>query len=334
MIRETRAVALHVSGLSQTVSLALPHAVPEGSNASAGHAPAPLQFSATSQAPASARHTTVVGSLFATQVPDALHVSGLSQTVSLALHTPCPQARMRRRDMRRRVAILRDVAGAGIGTTHHRRRLVVHDTGTRRIARVRIVATVSLALPHAVPAGSNASAGHAPAPSQFSATSQAPASARHKTVVGSTLLRQLPLAFARIRVVASSVGVVAARGTRRLERARRTVARSVARFCYVTLARVGAAHDRRRLVIRETRAGSVTRIRIVADRVARASARGAGRLERIGRACARAVALLRDIARARIRAAHDRGQLVIQVTRAASVARIRVVAHALAGIAT
>jgi hypothetical protein len=115
-------LALHVSGLSQAVSLALPHAVPEGSNASAGHAPAPLQFSATSQAPASARHTTDVGSLFARHVPEALHESGLSQTVSLGL-------------------------------------------------------------PHVVPAGSKASAGHAPVPLQFSATSQAPASERQTTEV-------------------------------------------------------------------------------------------------------------------------------------------------------
>src|SRR6185295_14446490 len=111
-----------VSGLSQTVSEPLPHGVPEGSNVSVGHAPAPSQDSATSQSPASARHTVVVGSLFAWQLPVALQVSGLSQTVSDPL-------------------------------------------------------------PHAVPDGSYPSAGHAPAPSQDSATSQSPASARHTVVV-------------------------------------------------------------------------------------------------------------------------------------------------------
>jgi hypothetical protein len=51
---------------------------------SAGQAPAPSQFSATSQPPRlSGRHTVVPGSLFTKQVPVPLQVSGLSHTVSL-----------------------------------------------------------------------------------------------------------------------------------------------------------------------------------------------------------------------------------------------------------
>jgi len=76
-------VALHVSGLSQTESLGSPQAVAAGSNESTGQAPEPSQSSATSQSPASARHSRVLGSLFTRQVPVALHVSGLSQTESL-----------------------------------------------------------------------------------------------------------------------------------------------------------------------------------------------------------------------------------------------------------
>src|SRR6185295_5542121 len=125
---------LHVSGLSQTVSLALPHDVPAGSNASAGHEPAPSQLSATSQSPASLRHSVVLGSKLLRHPPDALHVSALSHTVSLGS-------------------------------------------------------------PHAVPAGSKEFPGHAPAPSQLSATSQSPASLRHSVVLGSKLSRQLPEAL-------------------------------------------------------------------------------------------------------------------------------------------
>jgi hypothetical protein len=189
-------IALQVSGLSQIVSLALPHAVPAGSNASAGHAPAPLQFSATSHAPASVRHTTDVGSLFARQEPEALQVSGLSQTVSLALphavpaasnasagHAPAPlqfSATSQAPASARQTTLVGSLFAAHAPEA-------LHESGLSQ--------TVSLALPHAVPTGSNASAGHAPAPSQFSATSQAPASARHKTLVGSKLPRHVPAAL-------------------------------------------------------------------------------------------------------------------------------------------
>src|SRR5262249_10165249 len=57
-------VALHVSGLSQTVSELLPHGVPDGWKPFAGQLPAPSHISATSQSPAAARHTVVVGSGF------------------------------------------------------------------------------------------------------------------------------------------------------------------------------------------------------------------------------------------------------------------------------
>jgi hypothetical protein len=120
-------VALQVSGLSQAVSVELPHAVPAGSKPSAGQLPAPSQFSGTSHAPVSARHSVVVGSLLSfAHCPVALHVSGLSHTVSVVS-------------------------------------------------------------PHCVPAGSNPSAGQLPAPSQFSGTSHAPASARQTVVPGSLL---------------------------------------------------------------------------------------------------------------------------------------------------
>jgi hypothetical protein len=75
-------VALQVSGLSQTVSDELPHAVPAGAKASAGQLPAPSQFSGTSHAPALARQTVVPGSLLGWHTPFASQVSGLSQTVS------------------------------------------------------------------------------------------------------------------------------------------------------------------------------------------------------------------------------------------------------------
>jgi hypothetical protein len=127
-------VALHVSGLSQTVSVELPHAVPGGLKPSAGQLPAPSHFSSTSHSPAAARQTVVVGSLLSfAHCPVALHVSGLSHTVSVVS-------------------------------------------------------------PHCVPAGSKPSAGQLPAPSQFSGTSQAPASGRQTVVVGSLLGWHTPFA--------------------------------------------------------------------------------------------------------------------------------------------
>jgi hypothetical protein len=60
---------LQVSGLVHSVSAGLPHAVPAGSKASAGQAPEdPVQVSATSHWPASARQTKVVGWYSSTQV--------------------------------------------------------------------------------------------------------------------------------------------------------------------------------------------------------------------------------------------------------------------------
>jgi Arc/MetJ family transcription regulator len=188
--------ALHVSGLSQTVSLALPHAVPVGSNASAGHAPAPLQFSATSHSPASARHRTVVGSLFARHVPVELHESGLSQTVSLALPHAVPEGS--------NTFAGQLPAPSQFSATSHAPASARHTTDVGSLFTWQapellhvsgLSQTVSLALPHAVPEGSNASAGHAPAPLQFSATSHAPASARQTTLVGSLFAAHTPEAL-------------------------------------------------------------------------------------------------------------------------------------------
>jgi hypothetical protein len=84
-------VALQVSGLSQSVSALLPHAVPAFSNASAGQEPDPSHISATSHSPASARQVVVVGSLLTWQLPVASQVSGLSQTVSELLPQEVPE---------------------------------------------------------------------------------------------------------------------------------------------------------------------------------------------------------------------------------------------------
>jgi hypothetical protein len=85
-------VPLQVSGSVQAVSIGLPHAVPAARNPSAGHAPAPLQFSATSQSPEAARQVVVMGAWFTWHDPVALQVSGSVQAVSLGLPHAVPAA--------------------------------------------------------------------------------------------------------------------------------------------------------------------------------------------------------------------------------------------------
>jgi len=187
---------LQVSGLSQTVSLELPQAVAAGLNPSAGQDPAPSQLSATSQSPAAARHTSVVGSLFDRQVPEPLQVSGLSQTVSLEL----PQAV---------AAGLNPSAGqepapSQLSATSQSPAAARHTVvvGALFAKQVPVASQVSGALqvvevgsPQPVPLGSNTSAGQEPAPSQYSATSQSPASARHSVVVAALFAWHVPVAL-------------------------------------------------------------------------------------------------------------------------------------------
>jgi hypothetical protein len=151
-------VALQVSGLSQTVSELLPQEVPEGSNASAGQEPAPSHISATSHSPASARQVVVVGSLLTWQVPVALQVSGLSQTVSELLPQEVPA------DSKR------SIGQSALEPVHC-------SAMSQSPASARQVAVEGL----------KPSAGQAPEPSQFSATSQLPAEPRHSVVLGSLL---------------------------------------------------------------------------------------------------------------------------------------------------
>jgi hypothetical protein len=85
---------LHVSAWLHNDSPWSPHAKPDGRKPSAGQLPAPSHFSTTSQSFTAARHVNVVGSLFTWQAPDPLHVSGLSQTVSLALPHALPEGEL------------------------------------------------------------------------------------------------------------------------------------------------------------------------------------------------------------------------------------------------
>jgi hypothetical protein len=87
-------VPVQVSWMSQTPTAAR-HTAPLLAKPSAGHAPAPSQLSATSHPPPpAARHTVVFGSLLTRHVPDPLHVSGLSQAVSLELPQLRPLVRL------------------------------------------------------------------------------------------------------------------------------------------------------------------------------------------------------------------------------------------------
>jgi hypothetical protein len=144
----------HVSALSQTVSLDEPHDVPALANVSVGHAPA-THVSAESHWPALPRHSVPFGSLLMAQLPAPSHVSALSQIES----APDPH------DVPELVWFGWQVP------------LPLHVSGSSH--------SVSLDEPHVVPDASKASAGQLPAPSQVSATSQAPWSARHSTEVGS-----------------------------------------------------------------------------------------------------------------------------------------------------
>jgi hypothetical protein len=168
------------------VSASLPQAAPLGSNASAGHAPAPSQFSTTSHSPASERHTVLVGSLFSRQSPLPSQVSALSHTVLDALPHAVP---------------LGSNASTGQAPDPSHNSATSHSPASDRHVTVlgslftkqlplpshvsALSHTVSDALPQLVPLGSNASAGQAPDPSHCSARSQSPAAARQVVVDGS-----------------------------------------------------------------------------------------------------------------------------------------------------
>jgi hypothetical protein len=183
-----------LSGLSHTVSDALPQLVPLGSNASAGHDPTPSHISATSHSPASDRHVTVLGSLFTKQAPLPSHVSALSHTVSDALPQLVP--------LGSNASAGHEPAPSHTSATSHspasdRHVTVLGSLFTKQLPLPSHVSglsqTVSAELPHAAPLGAIASAGHDPTPSHNSATSHSPIAVRHVTVPGSLFTKQAPL---------------------------------------------------------------------------------------------------------------------------------------------
>jgi hypothetical protein len=185
---------LQVSGLSHTVSDALPQLVPPGSNTSTGHDPAPSHSSATSHSPASLRHVTVLGSLFTKQVPLPLQVSALSHTVSDALPQLVP--------LGSNASTGQAPAPSHSSATSHspaslRHVTVLGSLFTKQVPLPLQVSglshAVSAELPQAAPLGASASTGHVPAPSHNSATSHSPTAFRHVTVLGSLFTKQLPL---------------------------------------------------------------------------------------------------------------------------------------------
>jgi hypothetical protein len=184
----------HVSALSHTLSLSSPHAVPASSNESPGQPPFPSQYSGTSHSPASARQIVFVSSWRGSHEPFASHVSALSHHA---------RARVAARSAfvlelvggasAFAVAVFRDVAVTGV-----RRQIAVFGSKLSRQPPLPSHVsgssqTVSDWSPHGLSAGSNASAGQFPSPSQYSATSQSPASARHTGALPLEVVEALPL---------------------------------------------------------------------------------------------------------------------------------------------
>jgi hypothetical protein len=116
----------------------------------------PSQVSATSQVPALARHSVVLGS---------------TASVGQLTFTPSQDSGASHRSVAERHTV---VDGS----------MFVWQTPA--LSQVSASSqSVSELLPQAVPLASKASAGQAPAPSHFSSTSHSPASERHVTVFGS-----------------------------------------------------------------------------------------------------------------------------------------------------
>jgi hypothetical protein len=182
-----------VSGALQAELLESPQALPAALNAFAGQLPAPSQNSATSQAPLADRHCVVVGALFELQVPAPSQVSAPLHTVLVESPHAVP-------------AVLKPFAGqlpapSQNSATSHEPLAARHWTVVAALfgLHVPVPSQVSGALqtelvesPHAVPAGLKPFAGQLPAPSQNSATSQAPLAARHCVVEGASFRLHVP----------------------------------------------------------------------------------------------------------------------------------------------
>jgi len=219
--RQALAVPLQWSVASQAPPSEAPvHAVVLGSKASAGHAPeVPVQVSATSHCPASARHTKPEGRYSSTQ---ALLVPAQWSVASQAPPSEVPA----------HVVVLGSKASAGqapelpvqVSATSHwpvsgRQTTVDGWYSSRQVLAVPLQwSTPSHTPPSELPVqsvagGANPSAGHAAdVPVQLSATSHCPADSR-QTVVGGEKTSGGQAPAAPVQVSATSQGPAAPRQT-------------------------------------------------------------------------------------------------------------------------
>jgi hypothetical protein len=215
MVHETQARrVISVSGFAHRIARIAARRSRDASNASAGHTPAPSQFSQrrSRRHPHGTRSSWLV--IHGDTIPRrGTRVRVVAHRVRCASHDVACRLERVGRARTSTVAALRTSQSPGVCAALGRRRLVwfTRHTPATRYTCPGLSHTVSLGVAARRPRGSNASAGQHPRPSQFSATSQVAGIAHGTPVVDELVVRETA---ARTRLHVS--GVVANRVARRL----------------------------------------------------------------------------------------------------------------------